>query len=52
MLTPKSKAERAFHEKIKIEYESEQRQIMQWLNRLTDDNTDEINNEFDNFKKT
>ena len=51
LLTPKSIAERDLHEKMKIKYELEQSQIMQWLNCLTDDNADEINNEFDNSKK-
>ena len=41
---------RGTHEKMIVFYELNKKQIMQLLNRLTDDNVEEISQEFDNLK--
>lgn len=38
------------HEKMIVFHESNKIQIMQLMNRLTDDNVEEINQEFENLK--
>ena len=49
LIKPNSMKEKEMHEKMKINYETKHMQIKQLLNRLTDDNTDEIFNEFGNL---
>ena len=42
---------RASHEEMIELHQANQKKILLWLNRLTDDNTNEIEKEFRNWKK-